>query len=256
MATVAGRDARTPDENRNQDLKLITFDFWNTLFLDQHEGIRHQKRIAFAHQMICRHHPATAVSEVASAFQAAHGVYLSQWESRKSFPMNLHFRELLRNLDLEIPEKDFARVVDFFESVLLEHPPVLINNAFEAVRSAAQRMNVGLISDTGYTPGRALRKILEHHELLDSFNAFSFSNETGLLKPNREAFHKILDELKIRPHEAVHIGDLEETDITGAKQAGMKAIKFIGANPSSMRDSVADAVIEDLAELSRVLERW
>jgi len=235
-------------------MKLITFDFWNTLFLDQHEGIRHQKRIAFAHERICRHHPVIAASQVAAAFQVAHGVYLGQWESRKSYPMHLHFRELLRNLDLEIPAEDFDSVVDFFESVLLDHPPIPVSGAIDSVRFAAKRMKVGLISDTGYTPGRTLRKIMKTHDLLDSFSAFSFSSETGLLKPNRQAFLTILDELKIRPQEAVHIGDLEETDIIGAKEAGMKAIKFIGANPSSTRDSIADAVIDDLNELPRVLD--
>lgn len=237
-------------------MKLITFDFWNTLFLDQHEGSRHQKRIAFAHERIGRHHPSIPASQVAVAFQAAHGVYLNQWESRKSYPMHLHFRELLRYLNLEIPAEDFDSVVDFFESVLLDHPPHPVSGAIDAVHFAAGRMKVGLISDTGYTPGRTLRKIMEKHDLLDSFSAFSFSNETGLLKPNREAFLTILDELKIRPEEAVHIGDLEETDIAGAKEAGMKAIKFIGANPSSTCDSIADAVIEDFSELSIILGSW
>lgn len=239
---------------QSDDMKLITFDFWNTLFLDQHEGIRHKKRIAFAHERIGRHHPMVAAPQVAAAFQAAHDVYLGQWESRKSYPMHLHFRELLRNLDLEIPAEDFDSVVDFFESVLLDHPPIPVTGAIDAVHFAAKRLKVGLISDTGYTPGRTLRKILEKYEVLDSFDAFSFSSETGLLKPNREAFLRILDDLKIHASEAVHIGDLEETDILGAKEAGMKAIKFIGANPSSTRDSIADAVIEDLNELPRVLD--
>ena len=235
-------------------MKLITFDFWNTLFRDEHEGIRHQKRIAFAHDRIGRHHPSIEASQVAAAFQAAHSVYLRQWESRKSFPMHSHFHELLRNLDLQIPREDVVSVVDFFESVLLDHPPVPVSGAIDAVHQAAARLKVGLISDTGYTPGRTLRRIMEKHHLLDSFSAFSFSNETGLLKPNREAFLKILEELKTQPEEAVHIGDLEETDIAGAKEAGMKAIKFIGANPSSTRDSIADAVIEDWKELPRALE--
>ncbi len=114
-------------------------------------------------------------------------------------------------------------------------------------------MKVGLISDTGYTPGRTLRKILANHGIERHFHAFSFSNETGYLKPNPQTFHAILEQLNVPPEEAVHIGDLEETDIAGAKAVGMKAIKYIGSNPEAVRESIADAVIEDLRELEKLL---
>ena len=57
------------------------------------------------------------------------------------------------------------------------------------------------------------------------------------------------------PRHAVHIGDLEDTDIAGAKQMGMKAIKFIGANRKPLANRVADVVIEDLSEFPAALER-
>jgi FMN phosphatase YigB (HAD superfamily) len=234
-------------------MKLITFDFWNTLFLDQHEEIRHRKRIGFALETFRKYKPTLEVEQVEVAFQSAHQRYLQQWDNRKAFTMNLHVRHLLAILDLEVGTDDFESVVDFFESVLLGHPPILINNAMDAVRFSCSKMKVGLISDTGYSPGRTLRKLLARHGLEDCFHAFSFSNETGLLKPHPQCFHKILDQLQIAPEEAAHIGDLEETDVSGAKQIGMKAIKYIGANPSSSRESIADHVIDDLADLRAIL---
>ena len=66
---------------------------------------------------------------------------------------------------------------------------------------------------------------------------------------------RILHDLNIGPEEAVHIGDLEHTDIAGAKRIGMKAIKFIGANHLATRESMADVVIDDMAELPVALER-
>ena len=234
-------------------MKLITFDFWNTLFLDRHEGIRHSKRVAFAHEVLQRYHPSLPETKVAGGFEKAHQEYLRQWENRRAFTMDLHVGHMLRCLHLAISAADFRSIVDYFESVLLEYPPVVIDHAVEAVRHVASRMKVGLISDTGYSPGRTLRQILAGHNMENCFHAFSFSNETGFLKPNPQAFGRILEKLDIRPEDAVHVGDLEETDIAGAKKIGMKAIRYVGADPVTDRQSIADAVIDDLGILPFVL---
>jgi FMN phosphatase YigB (HAD superfamily) len=234
-------------------MKLITFDFWNTLFLDQQEEIRHRKRIAFALETFQKFRPTVELQQVEVAFESAHKQFSQQWDHRKAYCMDSHVQHILEILSLQISDNDFNQVVDFFESVLLVHPPVIIDNAFDAVRFSSTKLKVGLISDTGYSPGRTLREILKRHELEDCFHAFSFSNETGLLKPHPQCFLAILNQLQIAPEDAVHIGDLEETDIAGAKQIGMKAIKYIGANRSAKRESIADYVIEDLAELQKIL---
>ena len=45
----------------------------------------------------------------------------------------------------------------------------------------------------------------------------------------------------------VHVGDLERTDIVGAKKAGYYAIRFIGATPMDEDEStIADAVTANL----------
>lgn len=234
-------------------MKAITFDFWNTLFLDRHEEVRHAKRIAFAYERLKRYRPALPIEEVEAAFLTAHELFVRQWEDKKAFTMSRHVQEITCHLGLEVPPDQFLAIVDYFESILLEHPPLIVGSAVEAVRFACSRMMVGLISDTGYSPGKTLRRILEQHQLEDSFHAFSFSNETGFLKPSPECFWKILTELNVQPAEAVHIGDLEDTDIAGAKLIGMKAIKYVGSNLSETRESIADAVIEDFSELPAAL---
>ena len=235
--------------------KLITFDFWNTLFHDLHEGIRHQKRISYAHGMLQPYRENLEVERVEAAFRVAHELFDAQWETRKAFTMDLHAAAMLTDLDIQISNDEKSRLVDFFESILLEYPPVMIREADTVVRFASSVALTGLVSDTGYSPGRTLRKILERNGIHDAFHAFSFSNETGYLKPNEQAFLPILSRLGVDPADAVHIGDLEETDIAGAKQLGMAAVKYIGANPKASRISVADAVIEDLHDFPEVLSQ-
>jgi len=216
-------------------MKVITFDFWNTLFLDQHEEIRQKKRKSFALNVLKRHHAAIEFAHLDAAFLAADQAFNTQWDHRRASTMKFHVEQLLSNLSAEIPESDFMEIVEYFETVLLEHMPAIILNAAEGVKHAGTRSKLGLISDTGYSPGRTLRRVLNHFGLESSFQAFSFSNETGYLKPTPECFYRILRELNVSPQDCIHIGDLEDTDIAGAKKVGMKAIKYIGSNPGAAR---------------------
>lgn len=234
-------------------MKLVTFDFWNTLFLDRDEGLRHTKRILFAHETIRKHRSSVGVEHIEAAFAEGHELFSRQWDLRQAVSMKHHFDRMLEHLEIALPEEDSQKVVEYFETILLEHPPAVIENAYNALQHAASKTSVGLISDTGYSPGTTLVRILEDNKMLDYFRAFSFSNETGVLKPSPLAFEKILQELKVDPSDAVHIGDLEETDIQGAKAIGMKAIKYIGSNPTAVRESEADFVIENMSELPAVL---
>lgn len=236
-------------------MKLITFDFWNTLFLDRDEDIRSQRRISHALETLSAYKSNLTRDQVEAAFQIANQDFERQWKEYRASTMDRFVQNILSTLDLKIPVDEEAGLVEFFETVLLEYPPVLISGAEEAIRHASSKMRIGLICDTGYSPGSTLRRILNQHDLLSCFHAFSFSNETGYLKPSSQCFLKILDDLQIKPEESVHIGDLEYTDIKGAKEIGMKAIKYIGSNPAAIPESIADAVIPDLTELPRVIER-
>jgi putative hydrolase of the HAD superfamily len=236
-------------------IRLITFDFWNTLFVDRGEEIRNEWRKEFALSRLQKYKPDLTKEEINSAFEAAKINFELQWQRYTSSNMIDYVRVICDELGIEIDSKDETEIVEFFETVLLKHQPLLIPNAGDAVRHAKSKLKVGLISDTGYSPGTTLRKILGSNGIESCFDSFSFSNETGYLKPRIETYLRILHDLKIRPEESVHIGDLEHTDIAGAKRLGMKAIKFIGANKLAVRESIADVVIDDMAELPAALDR-
>jgi putative hydrolase of the HAD superfamily len=236
-------------------IRLITFDFWNTLFVDRGEEIRNEMRKEFAFDRLQKYKPDLTKDEINAAFEVAKINFELQWRRYTSSNMTDYVRVVCDEFGIQIDAQDEKEIVEFFETVLLKHQPLLIPKAGDAVRHAKSQLKVGLISDTGYSPGTTLRKILGSHGIESYFDAFSFSNETGYLKPRIETFLRIFHDLNIRPEESVHIGDLEHTDIAGAKRLGMKAIKFIGANKLAVRESIADVVIDDMAELPAALER-
>jgi FMN phosphatase YigB (HAD superfamily) len=91
--------------------------------------------------------------------------------------------------------------------------------------------------------------------MLDYFSGFAFSDEIGVTKPNEQAFRCALAGMQLPPERVVHIGDLPNTDICGAKAVGMKAILINGIS-GRREECGADAVVSDYAALRQVLRAW
>ena len=95
---------------------------------------------------------------------------------------------------------------------------------------------------------------MQRDDIHKFFSAFTFSDETVYTKPEVIQFTSTLQQLNVKPEEAVHIGDIVRTDIVGAKNAGMKAIRFEGFNKTETDDTLSDAVIDDYRQLEKTIE--
>ena len=62
--------------------------------------------------------------------------------------------------------------------------------------------------------------------IIDYFDDLTFSDEIGLLKPETMIFQVALRKLAWGPKESVFIGDSQQSDIAGAKNAGLAAHLF------------------------------
>ena len=125
-------------------------------------------------------------------------------------------------------------------AIILEYPPVPIEGAMEAVRAAAERGPVGLISDTGISPGASLERILDREGFLTYFQTCTFSDVVGMAKPMAPMFEITAEALGVAPEELLHIGDLEPTDILGVQRVGGRAALFAGVNPRYLNDTRAE----------------
>ena len=108
----------------------------------------------------------------------------------------------------------------------------------------------GLISNTGATPGPALRPVLAGHGLLALLDVATFSDEAGECKPAPGVFRRTLSALGVEPAEAVFVGDTPELDVVGPQQVGMWTVQ-VG---ELVRDGVRPhARISALSELPAAL---
>jgi len=81
----------------------------------------------------------------------------------------------------------------------------------------------------------------------------------GVGKPNPLIFREALRRADVAPRDAVYLGDDLEKDIRASKAVGMKAVWctwFKRDEPQGAAAAAADAVLSDLRELPRLLDRW
>ena len=83
-----------------------------------------------------------------------------------------------------------------------------------------------------------LEGILEATSLASYFDFILASTVVGSAKPDRKIFDKALHLASVKPSLACHIGDEPETDILGARRAGIDAILLDRKNTHQVRDGI------------------
>lgn len=238
-------------------ITVVTIDFWNTLFDSTGGASRNAARRAALLAAIHAAGHGCSEEELDNAYKGIWGYFDNHWlENQRTPTSDEMVREICRQIDLNLSEKALAEVADIFSRGVLDHPPQLLPGVREALEYLSGRARLALISDTAFSPGSVLRELMEQAGISHYFNAYVFSDETGVAKPHPDAFRRALEPFYAHPHEAVHIGDIERTDIRGAKQAGMKAILYKGdSTPHKYAEegTIADAVMEDWGEIEGVI---
>lgn len=67
-----------------------------------------------------------------------------------------------------------------------------------------------------------LRRIADGLGLVKLVDAMVISSEAGVRKPNPKIFERALELVGVAPNEAVHIGDVYDEDVVGARRAGLQ----------------------------------
>jgi putative hydrolase of the HAD superfamily len=85
---------------------------------------------------------------------------------------------------------------------------------------------------------------------LDSFfDTVVTTDDTGKKKPDPAPFRMALDRMKIRPDEAIMIGDWAEKDMVGAKALGMKTVFARYGDDFNTKDPGSDFEATDISQL-------
>lgn len=212
-------------------LKAVTFDLWQTLILDQPEGLRQARagRVQGIQDILVRHGHPVRQADVEQAYDAVGERLEALWKTQRDLGTRGQVRILLDCLGLDGAVSGDERIMGALDGAyclpILSALPVANAGAGEALAALAARgLKLALICNTGRTPGAMLRIVLERIGLAGFLSVLTFSDEVGLRKPHPEIFLRTLAALGMSPARAAHVGDDVTTDIAGARGVGMRAI--------------------------------
>ncbi len=182
-------------------IKAIVFDLWNTLI------------------------PATVdfgrLTELAKKDHASLPEFIERYELATQLKQYKSFEEL---------KGDFFNAFSEEPNVLLQEEinEIYTNrfdkiNFFPDVREFLKKLRsdgfkLGLLSNTESLKSKELENKLS---LPTYFDKIVYSFEIKTIKPDPVAFNTILNKLKVKPNEAIMVGDSLRSDITGSKNVGM-----------------------------------
>lgn len=240
-------------------LQAVTFDLWDTLIKERPGGSEkvaalRVRRIA---DILAARGAPQREETIADAYAKTAEFLDLTWSKQRDMPVLHQVLFMLDCIDQRLARKiggeGLAQVRKVYEESLLDNPPVLLPGALETLKETKERgYKLGLISNTGRTPGTVLRILLDRMGVLEFFDATTFSDEVLVRKPADRAFRATLEALRVQARVAVHVGDDPEKDIAGAKKAGMRAIQVL--EPGGERSDLADFVVSSLAEVPEKLD--
>ncbi len=242
-------------------LKLITIDFWNTLFDSSNGEERNNQRIKTLLYYLDKVGHYVKRDDIEAGMKATWFYFNRIWEDERRTPTPRELVEFFwKRLDAPDRPDYVEKIIENFSETILSYPPSIMDGAKSILPKLKKKYKLAIVSDTGFSPGKVVRRLMKEQGVYDYFEAFSFSDETGVSKPHNKAFEAVLQPLEANPEEALHIGDIEGTDVIGAKNIGMKAIRFAGDSTSIVAEknpdsTIADAICHSWAEVLTAIQK-
>jgi len=196
-------------------LKAIFFDVGNTLFFYNYEFLRGMLEERFSVDVTAEELEATH-----QIIRRSMGPLLDQGLSHE-FIVEEAYRHWFRSIGIE--DDKITAIIDAIKN----HP---FRHLFWARMEEGTKELLTWFRDRGFRLGiisnaeGQIKRLIEHAGIESVFEIILDSHEVGFQKPDERIFRKGLNDLKIEASEAVHVGDIFEADVVGARAAGITPI--------------------------------
>ncbi|MEA3312806.1 MAG: HAD family hydrolase [Caldisericota bacterium] len=215
-------------------IKLVTLDLWDTLITDKKDNERERdlKRTDFILKTL--NLPDEYRGKIADYFNELDKSlkHLSN-ENDWAITPEAQLQHLFTTINAHPSNKQFLSILKFYTECDLDNPPVLIENDINiCLEKLKDNYNLVLISNTGRTPGRVLKKLLKEFKILNYFDMLIFSDEVEMRKPEPKIFFTACEAFHVLSKEAVHVGDSILMDFNGALSAKVNPVLYLpNGNP-------------------------
>lgn len=239
-----------------QPLRAVTFDCWSTLLVERDWPVAHALRVDALVEAAKRAGRESDRAELSGVFDAAWNRHIARWTRGVASGAAEIARDALGILGLSEESAGFAALVTSWEEASHSGAVEAVDgtHAHLAFLSRAG-LRLGVICDTGLTPGRVVRRLLHDAGLLTYFDVCVFSDEVGVPKPDPRIFHTALEALEADASHTAHVGDLLRTDVAGARGVGMASIRIRAVYDDPSEQPEADLLADSHAQLREIFER-
>ena len=231
-------------------LEAVFIDFWNTLFVssvhvDEYFRVRAVKLFEVYRRSGCD----LSLDFVHDTLLHARRLCDAARKTGLEVPLNLELNVMDSMMNLFDLDADVFRALEeayLYPLLNLTAPRKGSDVFISALKDMG--LKLGLISNTFC--GRDIVDGLRRWSLYDYFDVLVFSSDLGLRKPRGEIFQYGLLSLRVKPENAVMIGDDFEADIRGATDLGMRALW--------LSDAVSDYpyTIQDFQSALSYIKGW
>ena len=240
-------------------IDTITFDLWQTLIIDDRERgrARTQRRLEGAIEALTDAGYEFDMDHLREAyrscFRACRVIHHDEKDVTFDEQVNMFIDFIDEGLSQRLDADIVGRINYWYAESFFDYPPRVDEESYGVLDELAkQGYKLGMISNTGMTPGRLFRRYLAQNNLLDFFQALTFSDEVKLSKPSVEMFHMTLDALGTTPDRTVHFGDHIANDIYGGNKAGVWTA-LLGDAEGQERIATAHLNVPTLGEFPQAL---
>ncbi len=229
-------------------ITTVTFDLWQTLLVDNRElGLtRSNARLEGVRRILSSSGEDFEPEHITEAYWECYRQCAAIREELRdvSFPeqINIFVESISLGLIRRLSPQALSDITRVYADSFLEYPPPAHSDALDVLKSVrSMGLRMGMISNTGMTPGSTFRTYLANTGMLNYFETLTFSDEVKMAKPGKEIFLLTLREMNAAPEQAIHIGDSVRNDVVGAKLSGLKTVWITGF---SERDDPTDPATE------------
>jgi HAD superfamily hydrolase (TIGR01549 family) len=197
-------------------IRLLSFDFWNTLVSPNPEYSKHRLALLSAFTGLDPEQAKAAYLRVKRNADTLAEVTGTSFSSYNIFRMFMH------EANQPLNSEEIWRLHDRVQTLALSHPPIALPATIDALKAVRDEgYALGLVSNTNFITGTTLRSVISAWGV--EFDTMVFSDEEDSSKPNARLFCKMLNGYRgppIHAYEVMHIGDHKVCDYAGAISAG------------------------------------
>lgn len=251
------------------EITTVTFDLWQTLLLDDRDlgQARALVRLEGAQAALAKFGEDYDLEHIREAYRSCY----QHCRVIREGGLDVDFREqvsiFVNNISPGLVDRldrgTMDEIVHCYSDSFLVHPPPAHVDAVQVLQGVKEMgLRMGLISNTGMTPGSTFRSYMEERGMLSYFHTLTFSDEVKLAKPSGEIFRLSLESLGATPEQTIHVGDHVLNDVVGAKRFGMKTVWITGFyeredpnDPETEPDATVSGLGDVVPAIARLAEQ-